>query len=1106
MSTNIFDFSTAASTSGRTSASFDVMQDTTEVRRSLEQTLHFLACEGPSDDQQVCHEFSSTVHAMEQAISKEIVQQEEYVSSLLKSIELAISTPEHQSPKQEADFLQVAQTQVRNSKLLAANIKELAPALVDVAQLVDSKVSIPVSMGKAFQERLLCKPWTQASLTKIVVLYSDVFDALRDLKEVAKASGKPGVWVAPDSFERKTTKYWVPEENLPQLLMTCASEAPFLVYGKTGPLSRAEDIAMDDLWKNLSSQISSIYFDSPQLALYSERIKRGEGAQLLRARWYGKKPPMPNQPVFLELKTHHESWIQAKSVKERAVILEKDMNTFLYSMDSVMSEDYAKSLALAAIPKLKGKKLAKTVDLLLRMHTLVIRHKLRPCVRSTYDRLAFQSSKSNSLRLTLDRNVVVSDERGCKYGEQWYVPFSPDQWDSTPDGCDRRTIPFAVFEIKLGEGQESTALNECIDNGTILDAAKFSKFLTGAATFNQVNHLPYWADHPSFATFFYQSPSSLKPLPRDGVEYGDGQDSPTASASSVEVVLTPRETNQKKPNKFFSFFQQKAKGSTFVAPKKAVRIEPKTYFANERTFIQWVSAALFLVTTSALLLEFENGEGYAKTTATTLLVFAMIIAVYSIGLYYSRIWLMANSRPYGYTSHFGPFVLTGAAFAGTWIILSKIRHIEITEELERSIEQARNQVRFIQAEPGVCMKHDISAFSPLEFEPSDALVDLERSQLLVPSLSEIHAFPLPEWNSEGILAIPNGFSTVVAELELADFESATFLDDDTLYAISEIDVTTLERSAQMYSLERSDFGRFEITGQWKLETPEPEGMSIVSQGDSSSLLVSGQYGEGQLSAVIQRFSVPKPNKATNSPNSSAPTLEASRNLNEKLLDEDMEDPKIGAMTYFEGILYVLHDNARVVRAWDMRTGTLQSEWPLPGVPNSSGKQWEGLAFQRIERPRQTTSINRSAATSNPRNNLRRRLQEDDDAQATDDDPRWRDDDNAQDDDNTQDDDTLQGTDDDPRWRDDDTTPGTAQTTEDGDEEEEEEDAEEDEEDEEEDEEDEEEDEEDEEEEEDTSVLVLHLTHDTPAAVWSIVVKEGDVKGSIEYPACADVFR
>jgi len=41
------------------------------------------------------------------------------------------------------------------------------------------------------------------------------------------------------------------------------------------------------------------------------------------------------------------------------------------------------------------------------------------------------------------------------------------------------------------------------------------------------------------------------------------------------------------------------------------KIEPKTFFANERTFIQWLSAATLLVTLSILLL--GSDLTYART-------------------------------------------------------------------------------------------------------------------------------------------------------------------------------------------------------------------------------------------------------------------------------------------------------------------------------------------------------------------------------------------------------------------------------------------------------------------------------------------------------------
>ena len=80
------------------------------------------------------------------------------------------------------------------------------------------------------------------------------------------------------------------------------------------------------LWTSaLATSITSIYFDSPTMDMYSERLKRSEGAKLFRIRWYGPSKPLGDENVFLELKTHHECWIGDSSVKERVAIREEDV-------------------------------------------------------------------------------------------------------------------------------------------------------------------------------------------------------------------------------------------------------------------------------------------------------------------------------------------------------------------------------------------------------------------------------------------------------------------------------------------------------------------------------------------------------------------------------------------------------------------------------------------------------------------------------------------------------------------------------------------------------------------------------------------------------------
>ncbi|CAJ1945800.1 unnamed protein product, partial [Cylindrotheca closterium] len=122
-----------------------VMEGPNDLRRSLEQSLHDLATQGPEKQEQFCQVFANALQSVEQAISEEIAQHEQYASSLLRSIELTISVPEHQSPQQEADFRKAAQAQVHNSKLLSANAKRFGQMLLDVSRLADTKISTDIT-------------------------------------------------------------------------------------------------------------------------------------------------------------------------------------------------------------------------------------------------------------------------------------------------------------------------------------------------------------------------------------------------------------------------------------------------------------------------------------------------------------------------------------------------------------------------------------------------------------------------------------------------------------------------------------------------------------------------------------------------------------------------------------------------------------------------------------------------------------------------------------------------------------------------------------------------------------------------------------------------
>ena len=53
--------------------------------------------------------------------------------------------------------------------------------------------------------------------------------------------------------------------------------------------------------------------------------------------------------------------------------------------------------------------------------------------------------------------------------------------------------------------------------------------------------------------------------------------------------------------------------------------------------------------------------------------------------------------------------------------------------------------------------------------------------------------------------------------------------------------------------------------------------------------------------------------------------------------------KIAALYYFEGITYILFDNQNLIRGFNLETGEMVAEIPLPF---NGGNQWEGIAMER----------------------------------------------------------------------------------------------------------------------------------------------------------------
>ena len=860
-----------------------------------------------------------------------------------------------------------------------------------IAALADQRLCTGGDFADMTERRFEHSPWEVDHVGgSIVVLLSDVYSAIREVETNSDCMKEDKEWVAPTSFERVTTKYWVSDENLYEVLLSSVQDLPLLVYGKKGGriLNQKEvrstdsSLANSSLWTSFVTSISSVYFDSECMSMYSERLKRSEGAQLFRIRWYGSKP-RGEKNVFLELKTHHEKWIGDKSVKERCAIQEKDVPQLLDIDNSVWDETRAYGIVQKANPTESEESIQKLAKLLLKMRATIVRFKLTACVRTKYTRVALQSSSSNACRLTFDRDLMVINERGA-------APSSTKSWcledHDTLSHLDVVKVPYNVYEVKIaGEDGKPNFVTELEDSQAIVEAKKFSKFLSGASIFNtdKVSTLPWWSDEEKFAPIYNASSSSdnaegsltapsliqvqtpsrfCEPSSCSTTDDSDtlsisvrkplmNQSSPTTVSS---LPTTVSNVGQSDTNRRGSWISIRRRSSIFfkkeddsvpskpkpIASKQRLRVEPKSHFANERTFIQWISAALLFITFSQLLYILgasnPNITQQASIAGTWMIAMSLFIAVYALVIYYRRVYLMQNGKPYGYTDFFGPGLLTFAVISGVALILA------FSGEIQFRSASTMTPVS------GQCVKRSLSGVPVMEMQPSGALVDEKEGMLLVPSLNHIVAF-------ESDLSSANKGAHIVATVAGANMEALEQV-GKYIYALSEVTDKKSEIIALKW-LHSSPDGTFDSASsilqeshRWKISLTGAEGMALVpegqlGEGSKAKLLVAGILTEPTKTGLAEVLSIDAFDQ--DSFDFDQTKLDNTSKINKKLVSKGLQDEKVGSMQFFEGRLYVLFDNARVIRVFDPHTGQIDQEISLPTAEIGAEEEWEGMRLQRI---------------------------------------------------------------------------------------------------------------------------------------------------------------
>jgi len=370
--------------------------------------------------------------------------------------------------------------------------------------------------------------------------------------------------------------------------------------------------------------------------------------------------------------------------------------------------------------------------------------------------------------------------------------------------------------------------------------------------------------------------------------------------------------------------------NTDTSSHEPVQVEPKTYFANERTFIQWISAALLLLTVSSIMM----GSGSFNGTSSVIAFSALILVAYSSFVYFRRVSLLRSGQAFGYLDFVGPTILAAGVGLGVFIVFADaVKGSEFLtfgggEGDRRSLAQtSSHHARLLhelttplqfsgpQEIEGMCTRHSIEGISLLEYQPRDIL--LKDGDLIVATPQTLVSHVLSGTSTTTA-------STIISEVSDVEIQSLTSVGKDRLFALS----TGPHKTELLEFHAADDFA--EIQSRFVLqETPSTAGSMVFVSADN--------VGEGKFHVVLDG--------AMHTYHLDG-SLSRVGSINMKMLNQGglLEKDPITAMEHFEGVTYLLRQSG-VLQGWDLQTATLQSELLLPQAPTFSDR-WAGVALER----------------------------------------------------------------------------------------------------------------------------------------------------------------
>ena len=470
-------------------------------------------------------------------------------------------------------------------------------------------------------------------------------------------------------------------ENLLEIKTYILRRLPVLVYNPQ--TSRVVESGQPD------PAITSLYFDNPQFTLYNKKVERASKASSLRLRWFGQlddKPEIFFEKKTLE--ESGDSEVSRFSIKEKYIqpFIKGDYK-MEKSVEKLRDREGTEGNGVASLQRNVEDMQQFIKDY--RLQPVLRANYTRTAFQIPGDdkvRISIDTDVAFIREDSLDEDRPCRDPEDWHRGDIDRLgikyPFSEVRQGEIS------RFPHALLEIKVKDGSSKKTndwVSELMSSHLLKEEPRFSKFVHGVAQLleDQVNSFPFWlsdletdirqdpeaafqeeqekkakqADDQIAVGSFLGSKSvpSFKaaigsPAGKTATDFGkrgfetgtedvaeeadtdDETDLPTQSAPGVFsglLSLSPFSNSK--------YARAHRQGSVQLPPgvrepgklikdMNPVRVEPKVWLANQRTFIKWQHISVLL---ASLSLGLYNAAGESNNVARALAVVYTLIALFA---------------------------------------------------------------------------------------------------------------------------------------------------------------------------------------------------------------------------------------------------------------------------------------------------------------------------------------------------------------------------------------------------------------------------------------------------------------------------------------------